>query len=89
MWFLGLGLFQMLLHWAGLGPMADWNWNFTGDLWKFAWPFVCAVVWWTWADESGYNKRQETKAMEQHKAERRARNLERLGIYVNGRRKKR
>ncbi len=89
MWFLGLGLLQILLHLAGFGYMAEWNWNITGDLWKFAWPFVCAVVWWTWADESGYNKRLETEAIEQRKADRRIRNLEQLGLHFGGRRKKR
>lgn len=89
MWFLGLGLLQILLHLAGIGFMAHWNWHLTGDLWKFAWPFVCTVVWWTWADESGYNKRLETEAMAQNKLDRRMKNLERLGLNFGRGRKKR
>ncbi len=89
MWFLGLGLLQILLHLGGIGFMAAWNWDFTGDLWKFAWPFACAVVWWTWADQTGYNKRREMEALEQRKTDRRSQNLAHLGLDYKARRKKR
>jgi small Trp-rich protein len=88
MWLVGLGLLQIVLHLAGVGFMAAWNWDLMGDLWKFAWPFACAIVWWTWADQSGYNKRREMEQMELRKQTRRARNLATLGLDPKGRRKK-
>ncbi len=88
MYFVIIGVIIILLHLAGFGPMADWNWNLTGDLWKFCLPFAFAVVWWTWADVSGYNKRREMEKMEDKKQARREANLEALGMDKRARRKK-
>lgn len=86
--FVVVGVLVILLHLAGIGPMAEWNWNFFGDLWKFCLPFAFAVVWWTWADVSGYNKRREMEKMEARKQARREANLEALGMDRRARRKK-
>ncbi|MDP2677445.1 MAG: TIGR04438 family Trp-rich protein [Rhodoferax sp.] len=56
MYLLVLGIVLLLLKYLGIGPLADWSW------WWMLTPFVLAVVWWSWADSSGYTKR---KAMEQ------------------------
>lgn len=88
MYFVLIGVIVILLHLAGIGPMADWNWNFFGDLWKFSVPFVLAVIWWAWADKSGYNKRREMEKMEAKKRARREANLEALGMDRRARRKK-
>ncbi|MDO5288754.1 MAG: TIGR04438 family Trp-rich protein [Pseudomonadota bacterium] len=55
MYFLGLGILLVLMKWQAIGPVADWSW------WTVLAPFALAVVWWAWADWSGYTKR---KAME-------------------------
>lgn len=55
MYLLGLGLVLLLMKYAAMGPVADWSW------WWVLSPFALAVVWWAWADNSGYTKR---KAME-------------------------
>lgn len=89
MWSVGVGLLLIVLHLAGIGPPAAWNWDVTGDLWKFASPFAIAVVWWTWADRSGYNKRREMDAIEKRKNDRRAENLTSLGLNVKSRDKRR
>lgn len=57
MWFVVLGVLLMGLHFAGLGPPALWNWEVTGDLWKFVAPFVIALAWWGWSDLSGRTRR--------------------------------
>ena len=88
MYFDVIGVFVILLHLAGIGPMAEWNWNFFGDLWKFCVPFVFAVIWWTWADISGYNKRREMDKMDAKRQARREANLEALGMDRRARRKK-
>ena len=88
MYFVLIGVFVILLHFAGIGPMADWTWNIGGDLWKFCAPFVLAVVWWAWADATGYNKRREMEKMEAKRQGRRERNLEALGMDARARRKK-
>jgi small Trp-rich protein len=88
MYFVVIGLLIIVLNLLGIGPVADWTWNLTGDLWKFCVPFILAVVWWAWADATGLNKRREMERMEDKKAARREANLESLGMDKRARRKK-
>jgi small Trp-rich protein len=87
MWFIILGVILIGMNLAGVDPVANWTWNLTGDLWKFALPFVFAALWWTWADFSGLNKRREMEKMENKKRDRRKANLAALGMDIKGRRK--
>ncbi len=64
MYFVGLGLLFMAMKYLEMGPVATWGW------WTVLSPFGLAVVWWAWADSSGYTKR---KAMELEDAKRQAR----------------
>jgi small Trp-rich protein len=87
--FVIIGVVLIALNLAGIGPFANWTWTLGGDLWKFALPFVLAVLWWLWADRSGLNKRREMEKMEQKKRKRREENLEALGLDTRARRKSR
>lgn len=64
MYFLGLGLVLLFLKYLALWPAVNWDW------WQVMIPFVLAVVWWAWADGSGYTKR---KAVEREEARKQAR----------------
>lgn len=64
MYLLMLGLALMAMKYLEIGPVATWSW-----LVVLA-PFALAVVWWTWADASGYTKR---KVMEKENARRKER----------------
>ena len=75
---LGLGL--IVCHFAGFGPMAEWNWQFMGDLWKFSLSFVAAAFWWAWADASGLTKRREVNREVERKSMRRERNIAAMGL---------
>ncbi len=88
MYFVIAGLLIILLNLLGVGPVAEWDWKITGDLWKFCVPFGLAAVWWGWADVSGYNKRREMEKMEAKRQARREQNLEALGMDARARRKK-
>ncbi|HPR46034.1 MAG TPA: TIGR04438 family Trp-rich protein, partial [Ottowia sp.] len=55
MYLLGLGIILLLMKWQEIGPVANWSW-----MWVLS-PFAAAMIWWAWADWSGYTKR---KAME-------------------------
>ncbi|MBK7049473.1 MAG: TIGR04438 family Trp-rich protein [Rhodoferax sp.] len=73
MYFLGLGLILLAMKYLEIAPVATWDWMVVLA------PFALAVVWWTWADASGYTKR---KAMERENARVKARidaNREALG----------
>ncbi len=64
MYFLGLDLVLMAMKYLELGPVATWSW-----LLVLA-PFGLAVLWWAFADATGYTKR---KVMERENARRQER----------------
>ncbi|MEH3087003.1 MAG: TIGR04438 family Trp-rich protein [Xylophilus ampelinus] len=64
MWFLGAGVVLLLSKWLEIGPVAGWSW------WIVLAPFALAVVWWAWADSSGYTKRKMSERMDRRKEER-------------------
>ena len=77
MYLLGLGLVFLVLKYLEWGMVAAWDW------WLVLSPFALAVLWWAWADWSGYTKR---KVMEQEDARRRLRidrNREALGLSAD------
>lgn len=81
MYLLGLGLVFLTLKYLGMSPVAAWDW------WVVLAPFGLAVLWWAWADGSGYTKR---KAMEREAARQQARidrNREALGILPKKKRR--
>lgn len=88
MLFVFVGVVVIALHLAGIGPMANWNWNFFGDLWKFVLPFLFAGAWWWWSDASGLDKRREMERMEKKKRDRREANLAALGMDERARQKR-
>ena len=87
MWFVLVGVVLIAMNLAGIGPVATWNWELTGDLWRFILPFILAAIWWAWADKSGLNKRREMEKMEKRKRDRRQENLANLGMDIRARRK--
>jgi len=88
MYFVIAGVLIIALNLLGVGPMAAWTWNISGDLWEFCVPFAFAVVWWAWADVTGYNKRREMEKMDARKQARREQNLVALGMDKTARRAK-
>ncbi len=87
MLFVVIGVVLIGLNLAQIGVVGTWNWNLTGDLWKFALPFLLASIWWIWSDKSGLNKRREMNRMEKKKEDRRKENLAALGMDTRARRK--
>jgi small Trp-rich protein len=75
---IGIGLIVCnVMDW---GPMATWNWDFSGDLWKFVLPFVLATVWWIWSDASGFTKRRAMQKDADRKRDRLDRNIDAMGL---------
>ncbi len=78
MYFLGLGVVLLILKYLEIGPLADWSW------WWVLTPFALAVLWWTWADASGYTKRKAMEIEEKRMKDRRERTKNALnGSYRN------
>lgn len=80
MYMVVLGVLLLLMKLTDFGPVAGMPW------WAVLLPFGLAVLWWTWADASGWTKRREMDKMEQKKKDRRAKNLDALGMDAKGRR---
>jgi small Trp-rich protein len=64
MYFLVAGIGLMVLKFFEIGFVAAWPW------WWVLSPFAMAVVWWAWADATGYTKRKAMREMEQKKQNR-------------------
>ncbi len=61
MYLLGIGIVLLLLKYLEIGPVAGWDW------WMVFVPFGLAILWWAWADKSGYTKRKAFEREEQRK----------------------
>jgi len=83
MYFVVLGVLLLIMKVAEVGPAADWGWL------AILWPFGAAVLWWIFADKTGYTKRKEVEKMDARVAKRREESLAHLGMDKRGRRKKR
>lgn len=88
MFFVIVGVVIIVANLLGIGPMGNWTWQLTGDLWKFCVPFVIAAIWWAIADSTGYNKRKEMEKMDDKKFARRQQNLKALGLDNRANRKR-
>ena len=73
MYFLGLGLVFLALKYLEIGPVAALAW------WWVLSPFGLAVVWWAWADASGYTKKKVMQREQERRHERIARHHDALG----------
>jgi len=73
MYLVVLGVLLLTLKLVDYGPVGAWSW------WLVLLPFAAAVVWWTWADKTGYNKRREMEKMDARRDARRQKNMEALG----------
>lgn len=52
MYFLGLGLLLLGLKYFEISTVATWSW------WIVLAPFGLAILWWSWADGSGFTKKR-------------------------------
>ena len=69
-----VGVLLLTAKMAEFGPFATWSW------WIILAPFGLAVLWWEFADSSGWTKRREMDKMELRKVNRRQRMMESLGL---------
>ena len=79
MYLLILGVILMLMKYLGVEFMASVSW------WWVLTPFALAVVWWAWADATGYTKRREMDKMDKKKQDRIDKQRENLGIKTKRR----
>ena len=80
MYFLLLGIVGLVLKYMEIGRVATLDW------WIVLSPFALAVVWWAWADWSGYSKRKEVEKMDDRKQKRIDKQRVAMGLAVKKRR---
>ena len=78
--FVVIGVLLLVMKITEVGFAASWSW-----LAVLA-PFGCAVVWWWFADTTGWTKQREINKMEDKKRQRRIDALDNLGMDHKGRR---
>ncbi len=74
MYFLGAGIILLVLKYLEIGPVAGWDW------WVVLAPFGLAVLWWLWADQSGYTKRKAVERENQRTQKRIDKNRAAMGV---------
>lgn len=82
MYFLLIGIAGLLLKYLEIGPVATLSWLIVLS------PFALAVVWWAWADASGYTKRKEIEKMEKRKQDRIDKQRDAMGMLSAKKRKR-
>ena len=82
MLFLLIGVVGIVLKYLEIGPFATLSW------WIVLIPFALAVLWWAWADASGYTKRKEMDALSARTTKRINKQREKMGLPPQGRSKK-
>lgn len=68
-----LGLALLIMKAGEIGPVAAWSW------WTVFAPFAGAIIWWSWADNSGYTRKRAAEKIEQAKRERHRKQREAMG----------
>lgn len=76
-----LGIALLALKYFEIGQVAEWSW-----FWVLS-PFAAAVVWWTWADWSGYTKRKAVQKEDARKKARIEKSREALGLGTGKKRR--
>ncbi len=78
MWFVVIGVALQVLNLAGIGPVGAWIWH---DHWiEMGLPFALAVLWWLWADTSGWTQRKAMEKVDAKKQARREKQMDALGL---------
>ncbi len=75
-----IGVLLLTLKMTDVAPVVNWPW------WGILSPFAGAVVWWAWADATGYYKRREMRKLEEKQEKRRERSMEAIGTGTRRRR---
>ncbi len=87
MWFVALGVVMLVMNLAGIGPIGTWVWGW-GERGLFILvPFALAILWWGWADWSGWTQSKAMARFEAKRHERRERNAQALGLKLNAKRR--
>jgi small Trp-rich protein len=83
MWFIVVGVLLLLMKVAEVGPGADLSW------WWVLAPFGLAVIWWEFADKTGYTQRKAMDRLDERQKARREEAMNKIGTSEKQRRRRR
>ncbi|MFT3856330.1 MAG: TIGR04438 family Trp-rich protein [Aquabacterium sp.] len=89
MWFVAIGVAMLVMNLAGIGPIGQWKWGWSGEALWILLPFGLAVVWWAWADWSGLTRRKAMERIDAKRDARRQKALDALGMGPKGKGRRR
>jgi small Trp-rich protein len=69
-----VGVLLLLAWWLDIGPFGKLPW------WVPLLPFAGALIWWHFADTTGWTQRRAMRKMDERKQQRRERAVEALGL---------
>lgn len=78
MWFVVIGVAMLVMNLAGIGPVGAWTWR--EHWWLLLMPFGLAILWWLWADASGWTQRKAMEKVDAKRDARRDKALDALGM---------
>ena len=81
MYLLVFSVLLLLMKWQQIGPVAEWPWKW------IAAPFILTILWWEWADWSGYTKRKAMQEEDQRAKDRRQKQRDALTNAAQARRR--
>lgn len=85
MWFVVIGVAMLVMNVAGIGPVGAWTWK--EHWWALLLPFGLAVLWWLWADSTGWTQRKAMQKVDARREDRRNKQLDALGISKDRKRR--
>lgn len=74
MYLLGLGIILLVMKYLEIAPVVAWSW------WIVLTPFALAVVWWAWADSTGYTRRKAMEREDKRRQDRIDKQRDALGL---------
>ena len=80
MWLVAIGVAMLIMNFAGVGPIGEWTWGWGERGLLILVPFGLAMVWWAWADWSGWTRRKAMERDDAKKKARRDKSLDALGL---------
>jgi small Trp-rich protein len=83
MWLIVVGVLLLLMKVAEVGPGADLSW------WWVLAPFGLAVLWWEFADKTGYTQRKAMDRLDERQKARREEAMNKIGTSEKQRRRRR
>ncbi|MBB3193516.1 TIGR04438 family Trp-rich protein [Roseateles terrae] len=83
MWLIVVGVLLLLMKVAEVGPGADLSW------WWVLAPFGLAVLWWEFADKTGYTQRKAMDRLDERQKARREEAMTKIGTSDKQRRRRR